>query len=49
MQEHGQQNKMKILNLNLNRAKFTTNTTGTVHLVNDVMPTKTLKQNIKKK
>ena len=29
----------------LKRAKFTTNTTGTVHLVNDVMPTKTLKQN----
>ena len=29
----------------INRASFTTNTTGTVHLVNDVMPTKTLKQN----
>lgn len=29
----------------LNRAKFTENTTGTVHLVNDIVPTKTLKQN----
>jgi hypothetical protein len=29
----------------LNRARFTENTTGTVHLVNDVIPTKTLKQN----
>ena len=45
MQEHGQQNKMKILNLKLTLLKFTTNTTGTVHLVNDVMLTKTLKQN----
>ncbi len=29
----------------LNRASFTENTTGTVHLVNDIVPTKTLKQN----
>ena len=29
----------------LNRASFTTNTTGTIHLVNDVMPVKALKQN----
>ena len=29
----------------LNRAKFTEATTGTVHLVNDIIPTKTLKQN----
>ena len=29
----------------LNRASFTTATTGTVYLVNDVVPTKTLKQN----
>ena len=29
----------------LKRAKFTTDTTGSIHLVNDVMPTKTLKQN----
>jgi len=29
----------------INRAQFTTNTTGTVNLVNDVVPVKTLKQN----
>ena len=29
----------------INRAVFTTNTTGTVHLVNDELPTKTLRQN----
>ena len=29
----------------INRAKFTTGTAGTVHLVNDVMPVKTLKNN----
>jgi hypothetical protein len=29
----------------LNRAKFTTGTAGTVHLVNDVIPVKTLRQN----
>ena len=29
----------------INRAKFTTTTNGTVYLVNDVMPTKTLRQN----
>ena len=30
---------------NINRAKFSTNATGTVSLVNDVVPAKTLKQN----
>ena len=29
----------------INRAKFTTNTEGTAHLVNDELPTKTLRQN----
>ena len=29
----------------INRAQFTTNTTGTVHLVNDIVPAKTLRQN----
>ena len=29
----------------INRAKFTTNTTGTISLVNDVVPVKTLRQN----
>ena len=29
----------------INRCKFTTNTTGTVHLVNDVVPTKLLRLN----
>ena len=29
----------------INRCKFTTNTSGTVHLVNDIVPTKTLRLN----
>ena len=29
----------------INRCKFTTNTEGTVHLVNDIVPTKTLRLN----
>ena len=33
------------IKFNINRAKFTTGTTGTIQLVNDVVPVKTLKQN----
>ena len=36
---------MKMLNLILNVANFTETSTGTVHLVNDEVPVKTLKQN----
>jgi hypothetical protein len=33
------------IKFSINRASFTTNTTGTVHLVNDIVPAKTLRQN----
>ena len=33
------------IKFNINRAKFSTNATGTISLVNDVVPAKTLKQN----
>ena len=44
MQEHvrDQNEDMKFT---LNRASFTTATVNTIHLVNDVMPVKTLKNN----
>ena len=38
-------NKMKTVKFKINRASFTENTTGTVTLVNDEIPTLTLKQN----
>ena len=41
---HGLLTKMKMLNLKL-IVLFTTNTEGTVHLVNDVIPVKSLRLN----
>ena len=42
---HGRSEQNEDVKFKINRCKFTENTEGTVTLVNDVVPVKTLKQN----